>query len=625
MFSNKFCTSEDVKTTVLESNCVKLQGYMRNITLEKLNCLRTVETLNLSNFYLLYVYLKDIYYIFLHFVCHINGEELLLKEKGDIKNSFLFNTKIETFEEFFSCLKSFMLCKTNENRMNVQVENTHDAYRDNQMSKKKKKTHAKGIEQSGQMEKQEEGHGEKDDEKSGKKGKEEEKNILCLEESSCTRNLPYANEFLQLLYTTEKIKLFNIDNVVNEKIKKENLFEESYIRINNNISIYKLSYLYFNDKLKRIRLDYMFHLVLANRRKSKNFLKDEHRNKEGNPCGETFFTIYEQLFLVYFSHFKFYIFSFLLYSYMRHVNPEKGGTHGGSGLGTKGEFLYNSEDNLKNLGSVVSHILHFINTLLHNIHFFLKRENISSNQDENSSPKDKGNTYNRERINDILKKNFFFKIIHIEHIDLALSCIVLLNIQSHDYLHSYFYLDRIYDDFMHTFEKYGASISLWKNRKEIRKPTRLRRANYFRFFEDVKTLSLIERCALFPNLKNIRLECLYGILHSANNRNKYSLTVKLIDEYLNFCNIERTTYFLNCLSIQVERGRVSFNMSNRANVDEKSRCFLLDNKNECIKNFLKLYRESIEDYVYIIYQEKTFDEKKCFSKFDVPYLIYFGE
>ncbi|EAA16270.1 hypothetical protein [Plasmodium yoelii yoelii] len=140
----------------------------------------------------------------------------------------------------------------------------------------------------------------------------------------------------------------------------------------------------------------------------------------------------------------------------------------------------------------------------------------------------------------------------------------------------------------------------------------------------MEKISLIERFSLFFNIKNIRLDYLYSILKSANNRNKYSINIKLIDECLYFHNIERTRHFLNCLQIQIKNEKMSFNMSNREAIESSDRCFLLDNKNECIQNFFKTYKESIEDYTYIIYQEKKFDHQKCFSKFDISNIICFG-
>ncbi|CRG99493.1 conserved Plasmodium protein, unknown function [Plasmodium relictum] len=583
--SNNFCTSDDIKiVSVLELNKVKIEGYMRNIRIENLKYLRSVETLNLNNFYLLYVYLKDIYYIFFHYIIHLNRDEKILEEKEIIKNCFLYNTKIENFNTFLKCLKYFISIK-----LNINIPLNIDKYKET-LSKSNDNNSNDNIKSHVENEKKEDEF--------------ENYNIERINKKNNSPYFDYTNEFLRLLYTEEQIKFFNIDKLINDRIKKDNFFEEK-IRVSNNISIYKLSYLYFNDKLKRLRLDYIFHLILSKSFKNNNI---EETNQNENT---SFFYIYEQLFLLYISHFKYYIFSFFLYSFVKYTK----GSNNKNNDTNQCEFLFNYEDNLKNLSSVVSYIINFINNVLTRLGVILRKEGTKYNEKIKSTKNEE--IYNYEIINDILKTKFFFKYVNSQHIDFILSCIILLNICNQNYMQSYFYFNNIYNDFFYVFKKYNTSINIWKE---------LKSKNYFRFFEDMKKLSIIERFALFFNIKNIRVDYIYSILYSANNRNKFSLNIKYLDECLNFYNLKRTTYLLKCLGIKIENERIFFNMSNKVSEENnKSRCFLLDNKSECLKSFFKIYEESIEDYTYIIYQEKKFNQNICFTKFDIPKLICFYE
>ncbi|SCM21524.1 conserved Plasmodium protein, unknown function [Plasmodium berghei] len=622
IFTNTFCATDNEKiTSVLEFNNIKIQGYIRNIRIEDLKYLRSIETLNLANFYLLYFYLKDIYYIFFHFICDVNKENLiLLKKKDEIKNYFIFNTKIENYDIFINSLKLLFEKKWEINKRGIILDAPKDSLQCVDTNNKNEKNNVNS--------------------KQGKKGKnrkngpneKNEKKQISENENKKIVSSPYINQLLDTIYTEDKMQINNIDKLINDKIKKENIFENNFVKLNNNFSIYKLSYLYFNDKLKRIRLDYNFHLILSNkiRYKEQNKKKLEKKNKQNTTLENTeqnLFHIYERLYLLYASHFKYYIFSFFLYFYIKYTNASYlldgknnevyyHNNRNRNNNNKSFEFMYNHDDNLKNLSSVISHILTFINNVLNNLNNLLNEKKISIDKDKSlQGANSEHKIYTIKIINKMLKTKLFFKYIKIEHIDITLSCIVLVNIYSQDYAHSYFYLNNIYTNLMHAFPKYNASISLWKH---------LRRANYFRFFTDMEKISLIERFSLFFNLKNIRLDYLYSILKSANNRNKYSINIKLIDECLYFHNIERTTHFLNCLQIQIKNEKMSFNMSNREALESNDRCFLLDNKNECIQNFFKTYKESIEDYTYIIYQEKKFDHQKCFSKFDIPNIICFG-
>ncbi|CRG96829.1 conserved Plasmodium protein, unknown function [Plasmodium gallinaceum] len=580
--SNNFCTSDNIKiVSVMELNKIKLEGYMRNIKIENLKYLRSVETLNLSNFYLLYVYLKDIYYIFFYFIIHLNKDENILKEKEILKNYFIYNTRIENFNKFLKCLKYFI-----SDILNYNIPLNIDEYRE-VLLKQSNNSNNDNIKIHRENEK-------KEDEIENYKSER-------INEKNNSQYSDYINEFLKFLYTKEQIEFFNIDELVNDRIKKDNFYEKK-IRVSNNISIYKLSYLYFNDKLKRIRLDYIFHLILSKKLKDNN-IKDEVVQNENL----IFFYIYEQLFLLYISHFKYYIFSFFLYSYVKYIKNSNNKNNNTNQC----EFLFNSDDNMKNLSSLVSYIMSFINNVLTRLSVILKKEKIKFY--ENICEKSE-EIYNYDIINEILKTKFFFKYVSAQHIDFVLSCVILLNICNQNFMQSYFYFNNIYDHFFYVFKKYNTSINLWKE---------LRSKNYFRFFEDLKKLSIIERFALFFNLKNIRVDYIYSILYSANNRNKFSLNVKFIDECLNFYNIKRTTYLLKCLGIQIENEKIIFNMSNKLIGESKSRCFLLDNKYECFKNFFKIYQDSIEDYIYIFYEEKIFDQNKCFTKFDIPKLICF--
>ncbi|SCM20422.1 conserved Plasmodium protein, unknown function [Plasmodium chabaudi adami] len=626
MFTNTFCATDDERvTSVLEFNKIKIQGYIRNIKIEDLKYLRSIETLNLANFYLLYFYLKDIYYIFFYFICDLSKENLIsLKNKGEIKNCFIFNTTIENYDTFLSSLKLLFEKNSEINKRGAISDIPKGSLQCDDANSKKGNNNANANTNTN------ENTSTNANAKQGKHGKNGKKQITESENKKVGSS-PYVNQLLDTIYTEDKMQTCNIDKLINDKIKKENTFENNFVKLNNNLSIYKLSYLYFNDKLKRIRLDYNFHLILSNkiRYKEQNSKHLGKKTKQNTGILEdsekSFFHIYERLFLLYVSHFKYYIFSFFLYFYIKYTNTNyrldgksnESHYHSNNNKNNKSfEFLYNNDDNLKNLSSVISHILTFINNVLNNLNNLLNDKKISNDKDKSlQGTNAEHKIYTTKIINKMLKQKLFFKYIKIEHIDLVLSCIVLVNIYSQDYAHSYFYLNNIYTNLMHAFPKYNASISLWKN---------LRRANYFRFFADMEKISLIERCSLFFNLKNIRLDYLYSILKSGNNRNRYSINIKLIDECLYFHNIERTTYFLNCLQIQIKNEKMSFNMSNRVPIENNDRCFLLDNKNECLQNFFKTYKESIEDYTYIIYQEKKFDHQKCFSKFDISNIICFG-
>lgn len=126
--------------------------------------------------------------------------------------------------------------------------------------------------------------------------------------------------------------------------------------------------------------------------------------------------------------------------------------------------MYNHDDNLKNLSSVISHILTFINNVLNNLNNLLNEKKISIDKDKSlQGANSEHKIYTIKIINKMLKTKLFFKYIKIEHIDITLSCIVLVNIYSQDYAHSYFYLNNIYTNLMHAFPKYNASISLWKH------------------------------------------------------------------------------------------------------------------------------------------------------------------
>ncbi|SBT71057.1 conserved Plasmodium protein, unknown function [Plasmodium malariae] len=725
--SKTFCSSDDGKgTSLLEMNNVRVQSYTRNVRIEDLKYLRSIEALTLSNFYLLYVYLKDIYFIFLNFVIFLNREEkMVLNVLEESNNAFLFNTKIQEFDVFFECIKRYMEDKkqhsivsnigtkssgsikssSNSNCIrnidNHSTNNSEGGARSNvsphNVGNKKEEckkmevckngeTYEKVPEEGKRKKKNNNGDGNGSGNGSGNgngngngngsgngngngngsgngngngngSGNGSGRSSSCIgDKVKEGGHFDYVNELLSRLYSEEEIKFLNIDRIINDKVKKENILNKS-IKINNNVCIYKLSYLYFNDKLKRIRLDYIFNLILFNKKRNKKENTDNgaeqmkqskngDSNRSGYNSGSNYYYIYEGQFLLYLSHFKYYIFSFFLYSYVKYAkcckNIEEGDSNrndsGNTGrynnrredstkrvhINNKGgndmwKFLYNEEDNMKNILNVVSYILNFVNNVLYNLDIVLKREKIDLNENKKWDKKEQVDMYTSEFINDILKNIFSFKYINLDHLDFALSCIILLNIRTHNYnVQFYFYLNNKYESFFHLFRKYNTSICLWNNRKTLRS------ANYFRFFEDLKLLSIIEKCCLFLNLKNIRLEYIYNILYAANNRNKFSVNIKLIDECLNFYNIKRTIYFLTCLGMEIKNERIFFNMSNRERDENKLRCFLLDNKDECIKSFSKVYEECIDDYTYIIYQEKIFEKNKCFFKYDLPSLIYFA-
>ncbi|GAW80345.1 hypothetical protein, conserved [Plasmodium gonderi] len=674
-YSKRFCTSDDDKiTSALELNKIKIEGYMRNIKIEELKVIRSIETLDLNNFYLLSLYLKDIYYIFLHFVTHLtNEEEKTLKQQENIRNAFLFNTEIQNYDSFLEFVKKRMLCRLSKKDVTTQANNltfskdssidvtsnvnesrcvtsnyvsTEDPPLDKEPMKENLTHHCK------------EHHEYKSMNESQKKNESK---------------FEYINELFQDLYSKDEITLLNIDKTVNDRVKKENNFDKC-IRINNNISIYKLSYLYFNDKLKRLRLDYNFHFLLHNRRRdniskitahtTKNISTGEHASSEmvtlisnNKPTSDsthtkTDFTIEhvplgkEHLFLIYLSHLKYYIVSFFLYSYVRFTNANKGCNESyrpknedegkiapGSKStvtirenartknktdGEKEQFLYNHEVNRKNVESVSSYLTNFVNKVIHDIDFNLKTNQLATNIDVGTEKKEIG-SLTSELINDILKNKLSFKHITLSHLDLTLSYMVLLNLYNPNCMQSYLYYRTTFSHFFHHFEKYTTSINLWRE---------LHRANYFCFFEDMKKLSFIERCCIFPNLKQIRIDYLHSLLYSANNRNKFSLSLNIIDECIAMHNIHRTSYMLECLGIYKKNERIYFNMSNRrvetGSIEDMPRCLLVDNKYECVQNFFKKYHDTLEDYVYIIYGEKTLNREKCFHKFDLSDIVCFN-
>lgn len=585
---------------------------MRNIKIEDVRTIRCIETLDLNNYYLLKLYLKDVYFIFLNFVTHLTDEEehTLLHSESE-RNAFLFNTEIKSYDSFLEEVR-----RLREGCGGLDPGG--DAYRREGPNKK-------GVTQDAGTE------------GTLKGGKSNLVETIGARTNQPKKNYPrfdYVNELFYHLYTEDDIALLNIDKEVNLRVKKENIFEKC-IRINNNIIIYMLSYLYFNDKLKRLRLDYNFHYILFNR--SGGVKRGRATTSTGMVQVEKEDTLIEQnrlsqehLFLIYLSHFKFYIVSFFLYSYVK-FKGRKSATASRStgGMTTRGgarsapppdkeQFLYNHEDNWKNVASVSSYISNFVNKVLHDIDVALKTNRSASNIDAESG-KTKTGSCTSEMINEILKNKLSFKQVTLSHLDFCLSCMVLLNVYSPDGIQSCLHYGITYAHFCRTFKRYSASLALWRE---------LQRANYFSFFEGIKQLSFIERCCLFPNVKRIRLDYLYSILFSANNRNKFALNISFIDQCIGMYNENRTSYMLECLGMHMKEGRVCFNMSTKG-VDGRKpqdapRCALLDNKQECVDFFMKTYQDRIDDYVYIFYDEKSFDRERCYRKFDVPSMVCFG-
>ncbi|KMZ81116.1 hypothetical protein PVIIG_02598 [Plasmodium vivax India VII] len=655
-YCRRFCTSDDSKiTSALEMNGIKIEGYRRNIKIEDVGTLRCIETLELSNYYLLNLYLKDLYFIFFHFVIHLADEEeqaLLLRE-GE-RNAFLFNTQIGSYDRFLERVRRLRFGGALNGARSTEGEETKGEETKEEETKKE----ASNSSPTG-----------------GRPTLAETSGAPCgpPEEdppprtTQPKRNFPhfdYANELFHHLYTEEQITLQNIDKEVNARVKKENLFDRC-IPINNNIIIYMLSYLYLNDKLKRLRLDYNFHLILLNRSRGgegrgrattpPGMVEAEGETREGTLSEQSRLT-QEDLFLIYFSHFKFYIVSFFLYSYVKFkgsgtsrrtgggrtatvVGSAAGGAAGvaarGAAKGAAGgaagrtaggaarsapppdkeQFLFNHEDNRKNVASVSSYISNFVNKVLHEIDLVLKKNRFASNLDAERGRTEMGSCTS-EMINEILKNKLSFKQVTLSHLDFCLSCIVLLNVCTPDGMHSCLYYGVTYAHFFHVFERYSASLGLWRE---------LQRANYFCFFEGIKQLSFIERCCLFPNVKRIRLDYLHSILFSANNRNRFALNVSFIDKCIAIHNEERTAYMLECLGMHMKEGRVSFNMSSRrvegGTPHDAPRCTMLDNKQHCVDHFLKTYQDRVEDYVYILYDEEGFNRERCYRKFDVPAMV----
>ncbi|KOB62487.1 hypothetical protein PFHG_05665, partial [Plasmodium falciparum HB3] len=85
-----FCVSDDVHVkSVLENNNIKVESYTRNINIEDVTNLRSLDALRLNNFYLLYVYLQDIWYIFFHYV-------ISLKRKIE-QDDFFYDVEYEKY------------------------------------------------------------------------------------------------------------------------------------------------------------------------------------------------------------------------------------------------------------------------------------------------------------------------------------------------------------------------------------------------------------------------------------------------------------------------------------------------------------------------------------------------
>ncbi|KJP87434.1 hypothetical protein AK88_02866 [Plasmodium fragile] len=641
-YCKRFCTSDDSKiTSALELNKIKIEGYMRNIKIEDVSTLRCVETLDLNNFYLLNLYLKDVYFIFLHFVTHLTDEEeqvLLYREKE--RNAFLFNTEIRCYDSFLEQVK--------------RLRSGRRALGPGEQPNKGEATEGGAATEKGTLN----GGQSTLAETSGAASNHAGAASSCVNnhagadlpfvKNEPKKNCPrfeYTNELFCELYSEDEIALLNVDKEVNARVKKENIFERC-TRINNNIIIYMLSYLYFNDKLKRLRLDYNFHFILFKRgggkgrgratTSSPGVVEGEGETREGTTTlSEQTRLTQEHLFLIYLSHFKFYIVSFFLYSYVKFKGSSTsrrksamafpsapGRTATGAARSApppdKEQFLYNHEDNWKNVASVSSYISNFLNKVLHDIDLALKTNRSASKKDARRGESEMGSC-TTEMINEILKNKLSFKQVTLSHLDFCLSCIVLLNLYSPDGIQSCLYYGTTYAHVCHTFERYSASLALWRE---------LQRANYFCFFEGIKHLSFIERCCLFPNLKRIRLDYLYSILFSANNRNSFALSISFIDQCIAIHNEDRTTYMLECLGMHMKEGRIHFNMCSRRVQGGKShdapRCAMLDDKQSCVELFLKKYQDRIEDYVYILYNEKSFNRDRCYRKFDVPAMVCCG-
>ncbi|SPJ10330.1 conserved Plasmodium protein, unknown function [Plasmodium sp. DRC-Itaito] len=652
-----FCLSNDVYLkSVLENNNIKVESYTRNINIEDVTNLRSLDALRLNNFYLLYAYLKDICYIFFHFVvllkrridmddpfydieCEKDVDTLIKCES--VKNNFLYNTRIDNFDFFLKGLRKYL------NQMNEL-----NTYEENAFHCSKKFEYSNNIEKKEDYvsqnicnyftEKTKEGYKLNNSNEQEKKNKKncslnnKMKNMECVKEASFD-NMNYTNACLLYIYKEkEEIERYNIDKDIYEKIKKDNTFHK-LIQINNNLSIYKLSYIYFNDKLKRIRLDNYFHLIIAKKKihsdiqkTVKNDMKinsTQHTSEQNIRHKEQIINMNEQLFLLYVSHFKYYIFSFFLYSYVKYINSSHYNNNTNDNIlikennkkcdnvknvyknykkistmqEDKSLFLYNDDDNVKNLESVSSYILCFINHILYKINIILSQDKW-----------DKKNTH--DTINHILKNKLSFKYINVENIDLLMSCILLLNIYKKDTLQTYYNFNNTYSDFFSAFQKYNASLELSKQ---------LKSKNYFSFFEGLEKLNMLEKCAVFIHIKYIRIDYIYSILYSANNRNKFSLNINLIDECLKIYNLKRTKYFLECLQMIIHSEKIFFNMSNKVYTKKEDRCFLLDNKEECMQHFFNVYEDTINDYIYILYQEKNYNIKKCYNKYDIPNMIFF--
>ncbi|EUT86671.1 hypothetical protein PFAG_02537 [Plasmodium falciparum Santa Lucia] len=663
-----FCVSDDVHVkSILENNNIKVESYTRNINIEDVTNLRSLDALRLNNFYLLYVYLQDIWYIFFHYVISLKRKieqddffydveyekyvDSLIKCEH-VKNNFLYNTRINNFDFFLKGLRRYLNQMNNHNTDEENVSLCSEKWEYSNNTEKKEYYVSQDI-CNYVTEKTKESYTlnySNEQEKGNKKNScvnNKMKNMECVKRGGSFENTNYTNDCLLYIYKEkEKIEMYNIDKDIYEKIKKENTFHK-LIQINNNLSIYKLSYIYFNDKLKRIRLDNFFHLILAKKKIDFDIQKNVKNGNKINCTGHTseqnikykeqIIDMNEQLFLLYVSHFKYYIFSFFLYSYVKYINPshynnnsnnsnnnnnnnnnvdikeynktcnhEKNGyTNYKKILAMKKDkslFLYNDDDNVKNLESVTSYILCFINHILYKI-------NIILSQDK----RDKKSTH--DTINHILKNKLSFKYINVENLDLLISCILLLNICKKDTFQTYYNFNNTYSNFFSVFQKYNASLKLSKE---------LKSKNYFSFFEGLEKLNMLEKCAIFIHIKYIRIEYIYSLLYSANNRNKFSLNINLIDECLKIYNLRRTKYFLQCLHMIIDSERIFFNMSNKVYTKKEDRCFLLDNKEECIQHFFNVYEDTIYDYIYIFYQEKNYNIKKCYNKYDIPNMIFFA-
>lgn len=596
---NKFSTSTNTNIiSILELNNVKLESYYRNLRIEDLKCLRSIESLALSNVYLLYAYLKDIYFIFLHIIVHIN-DELVLKEKEKEVNCFLYNTSIEENDLFLDYLKNLLkesfALKEETREEKVEEKNDENIKRED-------------LEKEGEMNRKESNSTvHHDNEKTNHIRKKD--------------HFIYRNDCLQQLYTKEQMIEYNIDLLIKGKLKKE----ENNIhrtRVGNSISIYKASYLYFNDKLKRIRLDYNFHSLLLKKEVSDN-PDDDNRKKTHL---ESRYSLKEQMFLIYASHFKFYLFSFFLYSYMKYIgkttcrNAKEEKEERTRRL-SQNKFFFNYDDNIANMNNVTSFLFNFIKNVLIKMDILLTKKKESLEREKRSTSelngskekkniKEEYDTY--EKISELFRSHFEFQHITLEYIDLILSCMVLLNIHNSNKYSFHFTIS--HNSLNYLLKNYHMAINL---------AIELKRRNYWRLFEDTQGLCIIQKLAIYVHLKNIRIDYIYSLLYGANNKNLFSLKVEFIDTCLHIHNIERTKYLLESLSMNVEQGRITFNMSNKINEQEKKRCFLLDNKLECLKKFSEIYEDSIEDYAYMIFQESSFNATTCFFKYDIPRMICF--